>query len=343
VRFGVVGLGYWGQNYLRLIEQAPETELVAMCDGAERMLEYSRGILPHVRATSDAAEVFAASDVDAVVIATPARTHYPLVRDALLAGKQVLCEKPLTVSARDGLDLVELAGRTGCTLFVGHTFVYNAGIRALREFVDGDELGDALHAQAVWAAPGPVRDDVSALWDLAPHPLSILTFLLGRQPLFVAATGQSILASDRVDVAFLHLRYDEATSADIQLSWLAPRKMRVLSITGERKLAIFDDMKPVDKLEIFDTTLATADGDAPPRRTLALPSEPVQVPEIEVGEPLRAQLEHFLECCRYGTPPDTDAAAGTTVVQVLEAAQASLDRGGEPVRLDAASTPIGSR
>lgn len=335
LRFGVIGLGYWGQNYLRLIRDHEAVELVAICDRSPELLYFSRGLAPGVAATRDPGALLDLDEVDAVVIATPATTHYPLVRSALETGKQVLCEKPLALTGREGRELADLSERTGCVLFVGHTFVYNAAIRALRDYIGDDDFGPALHAHAVWAAPGPVRQDVNALWDLAPHPISILSFVLGRQPELVSASGQAILDARREDVTFLHLRYDDDVSADIYLSWLAPRKTRTVTIAGSERIALFDDMKPADKLEIFDTTLATTTGaTTPPARKLALPNEPVHVPQIAATEPLAAQLLHFVECCREGTTPDTDALAGTALVRILEAANQSLANRGAPVALD---------
>jgi predicted dehydrogenase len=277
-------------------------------------------------------------DVDGVVIATPATTHFALARDALVAGKHVLCEKPLTMSVHECEELIRRADDAGCTLFVGHTFVYNPAVRAARDFVCRGELAPPLYAHAVWAAPGPVRHDVNALWDLAPHPVSILSYVLGRQPASVAATGQAILPASREDVVSLHLRFDEAASADLHLSWLAPQKVRTLTVTGARRIAIFDDMEPANKLRVFATAQATGSGVSGargvPARKLALPNQPVDVPNIPAGEPLAAQLDHFIACCRRGLTPESDGMAGTNVVRVLEAAETSLREGGHPIAVE---------
>jgi len=337
-RFGVIGLGYWGQNYLRLIARSPNAELVAIADTSRSLVEYSRRVAPAAVASVEAADVVRRDDVDAIVIATPATTHFALAREALLACKHVLCEKPLTMSVSDCEELILIAGDAGCTLFVGHTFVYNAAVRATREFVSAGDLGSPLYAQAVWSAPGPVRHDVNALWDLAPHPVSILTYVLERQPASVAATGQAILRPGREDVVSLHLRFDDSASADLHLSWLAPKKARGLTITGARGIAVFDDMQAVNKLQLFATAAATGNGVSPatgvPERKVELPNEPVHAPDIAAGEPLSAQLEHFIECCRRGLTPESDGMAGTNVVRVLAAAESSLREGGRPVAVE---------
>jgi predicted dehydrogenase len=336
MRIGLIGLGHWGQNYVRVIEQAPDAELVALCDTAQQLIDLTRtapGARTDIRTTVDPNLLLAATDVDAVAIATPATTHYELTRKALLAGKHVLCEKPLTTTVEECERLIELADELGRTLFVGHTFVYNPAVRAAADVVATDELGSELHCQATWAAPGPVREDVDALWDLAPHPISILMHILDRQPCSVAATGQPILRPERADVVSLHLRFDEKVSADLLLTWLAPRKVRSLTITGRRRIALFDDLEPIDKLQLFDTESLRSNGAHPSERKLMLPTKPVHVPEIPPGEPLAAQLEHFLECCDEGLTPESDGRAGTNVVRVLEAAQASLWEGGRLVEL----------
>ena len=336
VKFGLVGLGSWGQNYIRLIGVTEGVVLVAMCDTSADRVDFARESAPSARATYASSELLEADDVDAVVIATPAITHFELVRAALLGGKHVLCEKPLALSADECESLIELAEQVKCTLFVGHTFLYNAAVRAARDFVDRDGLGSRLYAQATWAAPGPVRDDVNALWDLAPHPISILTHVLRAEPTTVAATGQAILDPGREDVVSLHLRFGRSAAADVHLSWLAPQKVRSLMVTGARRIAVFDDMATVDKLRLFDTSQLNGNGahpSTPPTRTITLANEPVHVLELPTSEPLAAQLEHFLECCRLGLTPESDGRAGTNVVRVLEAAGASLEHGGVPIEV----------
>jgi predicted dehydrogenase len=337
MRFALAGLGYWGQNYVRLVTGLKDVDLAVVCDASEEMVAYTCEVATEARGSTDALEAVRADDVDAVVVATPATTHYELVLAALQAGKHVLCEKPLTMSAAGCEHLISVADAAGRTLFVGHTFVYNAAVRAMRELAAVEELGPSVHAHAVWAAPGPVRRDVSALWDLAPHPISILQYVLRRTPIAVSAGGQSILVRGREDITFLRLFYDDTLSADVQLSWLAPRKVRSLTLTGGRRVAVFDDTVPAQKLEIFDTASLSTNGahDAgPDKRKAMLPPIPVHVPQIAGVEPLRAQLDHFLECCRRGLTPESDGKAGTNVVRVLEAADESLRDGGRVVALE---------
>ena len=336
LRCAILGLGYWGRKYVRVVGERRDAAIVAVCDPSAAAIEAAHASVEHVlwRATNDPRDIFAADDVDAVVVATPATTHFDLVHEALDAGKHVLSEKPLAMSVDACRHLVDRAVRAGRTLFVGHTFIYNPAVRAAKELVAAGDLGSVLHLHAVWAAPGPIRHDVNALWDLAPHPISIMSYLVGA-PTAVSATGQQILPGELEDVAALHLRFGDRATADIHVSWLGPRKTRALTITGARRVAIFDDMAGPDKLRVYETAaeeLLLAE----PGRICEVFEAPAHVPTIPASEPLAAQLAHFVECCRLGVTPQGNGQTADDVVGVLEAAHASLAAGGMPVVLASA-------
>jgi predicted dehydrogenase len=335
MRFAVIGFGYWGRNYVRLLQRHPDTQLTVIADASTRALAEARAAAAGARMSPSPLEAIASDDVDAVVIATPATTHFRLAQAALQAGKAVLCEKPLSTTVDECEELIRVADIVGKPLFVGHTFLYSPAIQTAKRLLLEHELGGSVHAHAAWTAPGPVRRDVNALWDLAPHPLSILTYLLERSPTSVAATGQAILAGSREDVVFMHLRFDDLATADVHLSWLAPRKTRMLTLTGDRRLVVFDDAASHAKLQIYDTSAVndgcTVDGSDP--RSLFLPEEPelVYVPTNDAAEPLAQQLDHFIDSSRARSEYRQHALAGLDVVRVLEAAQASLADDGRPV------------
>ena len=337
MRFAVVGFGYWGRHYVRLLHQRPDVRLTFVADPSPRALAEAEVVARGARTTASPHEALTSDEVDAVVIATPATTHFELTRLALRSGKDVLCEKPLSTAVDECQELIRTAETAGQTLFVGHTFLYSPAIREAKRLLVEHELGHSVHAHASWAAPGPVRSDVNALWDLAPHPLSILTYLLERQPTSVTATGQAILAGGREDVVFLHLRFDDLATADVHLSWLAPRKARTLTLTGDRRLVVFDDSATHAKLQVFDMSVVNAGstGDGSDPRSLFLPAEPVHVPVIDASEPLAEQLAHFVESCVRRTGSQQHALAGVDVVRILEAGQSSLVDGGRPVELPA--------
>jgi predicted dehydrogenase len=344
LNFGVIGVGYWGRNYLRVIGDAPDARVVSVCDASSASLESIRDLAPQARLTAHLDDVLGNDNVEAVVVATPASTHFDITRAALHAGKQVLCEKPLALTAVQCERLIEAAEDEALVLFVGHTFIYNPGVRAAQRLVRDGTLGRVRHCDATWAAPGPVRSDVDAVWDLAPHPLSIVTSFFGSV-VEVAATGQAILNGvNRSDLAVVHLTFDGGATAHVYVSWVAPQKVRRLMITGDRRVAIFDDLATEDKLQLFDTEAALATttpsiGKAS-TRAAAAPSGPVAIRDIPAVEPLRAQFDHFVECCRTGVTPESSGERGEAIVRILEAAQRSLGAGGRPVELARAADRV---
>jgi predicted dehydrogenase len=341
MNFALIGVGYWGRNYIRVIGDSPAADVVCICDASSSNLESIHDLAPGPRLTDDLRDVLEDDEIDAVVVATPASTHFDIARAALEAGKQVLCEKPLALTTGQCEKLIEIADGEARVLFVGHTFIYNPGVRAAQQLVRDGMLGRVRHCDATWAAPGPVRDDVDAVWDLAPHPLSILTSFFGSVT-DVSATGQAILnGADRADLAVVHLSFHGGATAHVHVSWVAPRKVRSLTITGDRRVAIFDDLAAADKLQVFETEAALARttpgvGEAS-TRAAAAPGAAVAIRDIPAVEPLRAQLDHFVECCKTGVMPESNGERGQAVVRILEAAQASLGSGGRRVQLASAA------
>jgi predicted dehydrogenase len=343
MRFALIGLGYWGRNYLRLLGEKNEVEIAAVCDTSLVALDDVLADTPAARVTADFSNAIS-DDIDAVIIATPATTHYDIAFAALESGKHVLCEKPLAITSHECQELIDLAEETGAVLFVGHTFIYNHAIRATRDLVTGGDLGRVRHCHAAWMAPGPVRYDVNSIWDLAPHPISILIWLFG-QPIKVQARGQAVLAGrQREDVALVSLWFEHSVTADVQVSWVAPKKVRALTVTGDKRVAVFDDTVREDKLQVFDTEAALAFTTAPAgagasARTTAAAGGPAHLADVPPIEPLRAQLDHFLDCCVHGISPESSGTSGQVVVRALEAAQRSLESDGARVSLE--GKPVG--
>jgi predicted dehydrogenase len=343
LRVGLAGLGYWGPNYARVVTELPKAELVAACDVAPEATAFLEERHPRVRATTRAEELVHAPDVDAVIVATPPSTHFELTEAALSAGKHVLCEKPLAMSVAECDELIGLAECKRRVLFVGHTFVYNPAVRHMRELVEGGDVGRVLYCHATRTGLGPIRDDVNALWDLAPHDLSILFYLIGREPLSVSAHGQAFLHDDWEDVVFLHLRFDGGTMASTHVSWLDPYKTRRVTVVGDRRMVVFDDIAVDEKLKIFDRGASyeavseAARGKEFGEYKALIRDGEIRSPKVPPWEPLKEQVAHFVDCCRTGAQPETDGRAGRRVVAVLEAATESLRAGGAPVGL--ARTP----
>ena len=335
-RVALLGHGYWGPNLARNLHLRLGRAWVACVDvDPERRAEVAHRY-PWVRVLADPAEALADPSVDAVVLATPARTHAGLVQEALAAGKHVLVEKPLALSTVEAVALAEAAERAGRVLMVGHTFEYNPAVTRMRELIEAGELGDLwyLHSQRVNL--GRIQRDINALWSIGPHDVSIANYLVGAAPLWVAARGARYLHADVEDVVFATLGYDGGVLAHLHVSWLDPSKLRRTTVVGSRRMVVFDDLDSEAKLRVYDKGADPVAGGFGEFQ-FRLRRGDLHVPRTDLTEPLALELDHFLDCCRTGRRPRTDARNGVRVVATLEAAQQSLDKGGVQVEVAAAA------
>jgi predicted dehydrogenase len=338
-RFAIVGMGYWGPNYARVVSELPDASLSYAQDLNQGALAIVEQRWPWVTATTDLDQVLE-SDVDAVIVATPTSTHFEIVGRALEAGKHVLAEKPLALSRRE-CDLLGAAAKdAGRVLMVGHTFVFNPAVRLMREYVEQGALGRVLYSHATRTGLGPIRDDVNALWDLAPHDISMIFYLTGTEPISVSAHGAAYLKDGVEDVAFLDIELTEGMIANVRVSWLDAYKVRTLTLIGDEQMIVFDDLAPDWKLRVFDrgasysATSAEARGAEFGEFKAIVRDGEIRIPKVPAQEPLKEQVAHFIECCQTGATPETDVRAARRVVAVLEAATESLRRGGSPVLLE---------
>ena len=340
MRIGLIGLGYWGPNYARVVTELPGVELAVVCDSSPDAVKFVQSRVPGVAATTDPGAVFAQADVDAVIIATPTWTHAELTLAALSAGKHVLCEKPLARSVEECDRVIAEADRVGKILFVGHTFLFNPAVRRLHELVQGGEIGRLLYAHTARTGLGPIRQDVNALWDLAPHDLAILFHLFAQEPVSVSARGQSFLQENVEDVVFAQLAFDGGAIAGIHVSWLDPYKVRRVTAVGDRKMVVFDDIAVDEKLRVFDKGASyeavseSARGTEFGEYRALIRDGDITIPKLASQEPLKQQVAEFARCCETGDRPLTDGVAGRRVVAVLEAATESLRRDGAPVEIE---------
>jgi predicted dehydrogenase len=340
-RIGLIGLGYWGPNYARVVGELPGCELVVVCDASRAALEWTQARTRGVRATSAVADVLAADDVDAVIVATPTTTHHELTLAALEAGKHVLCEKPLAATVVECDELLSAAERSGRVLFVGHTFLFNPAVRKMRELVEQGALGRMLYAHAARTGLGPIRQDVNVLWDLAPHDVSILLYLFGEEAVTVAGSGSAFLRADLEDVVFAQIRFESGAIAGLHVSWLDPYKVRRVTVVGDRQMVVFDDVAVDEKLKIFDKGASyeavseSARGTEFGEYRALIRDGDIVIPKVPAHEPLKEQVSDFVRCCETGERPFTDGVSGRRVVAVLEAATESLRSGGAPVDIRA--------
>lgn len=343
VNIGVVGCGYWGVNYIRVFSELADTKLVIACDCSETRLRIVRDRYPLVTTTAEWREVLENRWVDAVVLATPASAHYEVAKAALLAGKHVLAEKPLTTEVAHAEELTQLAAERGLVLLVGHTFLYNSGIRKLKQLMQGADFGRTYYLHATRTNMGPVRKDVNALWDLGAHDIAIFNYLLEASPLRVSAVGGYLLAGKYADVVFATFHYPQDVIANIHVSWADPNKVRAVVAVGSHRRIVFDDLNNLERVRIFEKGLEPSlEADSYGEYRLLVRDGDIISPRVEPSEPLKNQAAEFLECIRSGKQPLSDGRLGVEVVRVLCAADRSIAAHGAPVDLASAAAAQGA-
>jgi predicted dehydrogenase len=334
VTVAVVGVGGWGKNLARNYYEMPEARLKYICDLDERKLAALAKQLTGTTTTKNYAEVLEDEEIQAVVIATSAPTHYQLCKRALESGKDVYVEKPFVLEVGQAQELIALADKLGRVLMVGHLLEYHPVVIRLRDMIAAGELGDVQYVYTQRLNLGTVREDENALWNFAPHDISSILFLLGKEPVNVSARGQSYLRRGIEDVVFLSMYFADQTMAHIHVSWLDPHKVRKMTIVGSRKMAVFDDLGASDKLTIYDKGAEFSSNYDTFAEYIGLRFGDITIPYIKVGEPLRHECSHFLECVRERKTPRSDGQDGLRVVKILAAAERSLKVGGEPANVD---------
>jgi predicted dehydrogenase len=331
VRVAVVGAGYWGINHVRAFANLPNAQLIAVCDPHDKALSRAAKLAPGTRLLTRFEDVLASPDIDAVVLATPAVLHAEQAIATLLAGKHTFVEKPMALNVEDADAVCSAAKQTGLTLMVGHLMLYHPAYKRLHELVRAGDIGEVFYLYSLRVNLGRLRKDENALWSFAPHDLSMILDLVVAPPVSVAARGQAYLQAGVEDVVFVNLSFADRKMAQIQLSWLDPRKERRLTVVGSKKMVEFDDAHPTEKLRIYDKGY-----DRPPSFTqygeyLTIRQGDIHIPRIDMAEPLDLELRAFLDCVLKGTDPVSNAQHGLSVVRILANAQRSLADGGRPV------------
>lgn len=313
----------------------------AVCDLSSERIEHMQSLYPDLPAFTKFSDVLEKGDVEAVVVATPVNTHYPVARQALEAGKHVLIEKPMASSVAECEELVSLAEARGLTLMVGHTFLYSEPIHHIKSIVDSGEIGDLLYINAQRLNLGLFQKDINVAWDLAPHDLSIILYILGKYPMTVNCQGNAHISQTIEDVTNISLAFDGREFATIQSSWLEPRKVRQMTIVGTRKMIVYDDLEPREKIRIYDTRV-----ERPPHYDsfaefqYAYHYGDCYIPHLQQEEPLFVLCRHFIDCIRSGDRPRSCGGQGMELVRILEACEASLKQDGAPISLKESLKPL---
>jgi predicted dehydrogenase len=331
----VIGAGYWGPNLIRNFALMNDVEVACVADFDTARLAHMKKLYGSIHVTTDYHELIESTSIDVVAIATPVHTHHQLAADALNANKHVFVEKPLAASSRQCESLIDLAIRHRCKLMVGHTFIYTAAVQKMHEIIETGQLGELYYINSQRLNLGLFQKDINVIWDLAPHDISILLHLLGEEPVAVAAVGMSHLDAAIEDVATVTLFFDKRVIAFIQSSWLDPDKIRRMTFVGSRKMMVYDDIEPTSKIRIYDKSVEKPTYyDNFAEFAYSYKYGDITIPQLKGGEPVRNELEHFVDCVLHDTPCKSDGYAGLKVVKIIEAAMQSLHMGGKRVALN---------
>lgn len=325
LKLGVVGYGYWGPNVVRNFSIQPDCQVVAVCDKNPRAAANVLSRHPAAHVTSDPEDVLRSPEIDAVAIVTPVSTHYELAKKALENGKHVFVEKPLTATSAQAEELIELADRRNLQIMVDHTFLFTGAVRKIKELIDGGVLGPLYYYDSTRVNLGLFQHDVNVIWDLGPHDVSIMDYLIGLEPELVVATGEAHL-NGLADVAYITLHFPKNIIAHINVNWLSPVKVRTTLIGGQRKMLVWNDLEPAEKIKVYDKGVEASTAHGVHQLRVSYRSGDMWAPRVEESEALQAEARYFLDCVTSGGKPFNDGRAGLRIVRILEAADESLRR-----------------
>ena len=333
LNLGIVGCGYWGINYVRVFNELTDTSVRHVCDVSDQRLHMVHNRFPDIFPGKVLKDLLSDPKIDAVVVATPAGDHYTTVKSCLIHDKHVLVEKPLTTRVKEAEELVRLAEEKGLTLMVGHTFLYNPGITKVKECLTADDFGTVYYLHATRTHLGLIRQDVNAMWDLAPHDISIFSFLIDEKPLWASAVAGTFLNS-RPDVGFITLGYPNGVVGNIHVSWIDSNKVREVVVVGSRKRVVFNDLDNLERIRIYEKGASvSADVDSFGEFQLQLRDGDIISPSFETSEPLKNQCIHFMDCVASGNSPLSGGDSGLDVVRVMAAVDRSMEKRGTAVEI----------
>lgn len=330
----VIGCGYWGPNFVRIFTQMPGSQVKYVCDLNQDRLDQMKLLYPHVTTTTDMNDIFQDPDVDGVVVATPVRTHHPIAKKCLEAGKATLIEKPICASVEEADDLIATAKEKKVALMVGHTFLFTAAVNKVKDLLNKGEMGDVHYVNSTRVNLGIFQEDINVIWDLAPHDISILNFIFDSDPISVSAHGRDYIQNGVEDVAFLTLHYPNGKMANLHVSWLDPCKIRRTTFVGSKKMVVYDDVEQLEKIRIYDKGV-----DVQPHYEtfgefhLAYRFGDIFTPKLDDREPLKAEAQEFLKAIETGRAERATGEEGRSVVRVIEAACESIKKQGALISL----------
>jgi len=332
INIGVIGYGYWGPNIVRNLHSLDGCHVAAVCDRSPAALTRVRQAYPDVAVTTEASELLTSPKIDAIAVVTPVWTHFELAKAALENGKHVFVEKPFTSTSQQAEELIELADRKNLKIMVDHTFLFTGAVQKIHQLIEEGVLGDLYYYDSTRVNLGLFQHDVSVVWDLAPHDLSIMDFLIQDKPEAVVATGEAHL-NGLVDVAFITIYFPRNTIAHVNVNWLSPVKIRTTLIGGEKKMLVWNDLEADEKIKVYDKGVQMNNGQGLHDLLVSYRSGDMWAPRVQQAEALKVELNYFIDCVTKDQTPFNDGLAGSRVVKLLEAADQSLKERGRAVRL----------
>ncbi|MDB5021407.1 MAG: oxidoreductase [Pedobacter sp.] len=340
VKVGIIGFGYWGTNLVRNFNLASNCRVIAVADPrAERLIQLGR-LYSHIKGYKESEELICSKDIDAVIIATPVSTHFELAKRALLQGKHVLLEKPMTSSVMEAEFLIDLAKQKGLLLMVDHTFLYTGAVAKMKQLKDLGDLGNIKYLDSTRINLGLFQPDINVLWDLAPHDISILNYIIDEKPHSVNATGITHTSNDIENIAYLTINYNSGFIAHFSCSWTSPVKLRTMLIGGDQKMILYNDLEPTEKVKVYDSGYNHSKDQDKKKILVDYRTGDIHVPKLNTNEALLEMANDFVSCILEGKEPKSSSKIGLEVVKILEASDKSIKHSGREVILDIQSEEI---
>ena len=330
---GVIGYGYWGPNIVRNFNAIDGVQVVALCDKRPDALARARKAYPHIRTSGDHRDITTAADIDIVAIVTPVSTHFALAKEALKNGKHVFVEKPFTSTARDAEALIALSEKKGLKIAVDHTFLFTGAVKKIKRLLDARQLGELYYYDSTRVNLGLFQHDVNVIWDLAPHDLSVMDYVIKEKPAAIMATGADHFGRDLENIAYITVYFKSNLIAHFNLNWLSPVKIRMTLIGGEKKMLLWNDIATDEKIKIYDKGVTVSNAESVYNLLVEYRSGDMWAPRIDHTEALKIELEHFVHCILKNKKPVNDGSAGLRVVRMLEAANVSIKMKGRRIKL----------
>lgn len=331
IKVGIIGYGYWGPNLLRNFSSVKDCVVHTVVDSRMERLDLVKRNYGQIHISSNAEDIFLNKEIDAVVIATPVFTHFELAKRALEMDKHVLIEKPMTSSVAEAEGLIQLAEKQGKVLMVDHTFLYTGAVQKMKRMIENNEIGDVKYFDSTRINLGLFQPDVNVLWDLAPHDISILTYLIDKKPKSVQATGISHTKNNIENIAYLTVNYDEDFIAHFNCSWTSPVKIRMMLIGGDKKMLVYNDLEPTEKIKVYDTGYTYKSDDEKNKILVDYRAGDIYIPKLETKEALAGMAADFISSIELGSVPISNYQSGLDVIKILEAAQKSIKEKGKAI------------